>query len=137
MTKTIYNQEWISITTRSVSDNNADDMNVNTIEVRQSSNDDTGYDNVIIEERGIFSENPIILESKVKLCDAEKTHHDKYVIATNAHVENAELYGDIIAILTPEEYANLKKPNPMTPKYVVMEGLSLKVRGLGVLGYYM
>ena len=59
------------------------------------------------------------------------------MIVTNTSVEDAELYGDILAILSPSEYANLQRPKPMTPKYQVWEGLALKSEGLGVVGFYL
>ena len=80
---------------------------------------------------------PNIFEKNIKWADAEKKYHDKYLIVTNVSIKDAELYGDIIAILNSQEYNALKKPKPMTPKYQVWEGLSIKAEGLGVLGYYM
>jgi len=85
----------------------------------------------------IFSESTDILVHKIKWGDAEKKYPDKYLIATNTYVEDGDLYGDIIGILTPEEYCALKRPKPMAPKYYLWEGLELKAKGLGVLGYYV
>jgi len=81
--------------------------------------------------------NPTILEKNILWNDAEEKYSDKYMIVTNAHVEEAELYGDIIAILTPAEYVQLPRPKPMAPKYQVWEGMELKAEGLGVVGFYM
>ena len=84
-----------------------------------------------------YEPNPPILERNILWGDAEEKYPDKYMIVTNTHVENAELYGDILAILTPAEYVKLQRPKPMTPKYQVWEGIALKSEGLGVVGFYM
>ena len=85
-----------------------------------------------------FSEpNPIILEKNILWGDAEEKYRDKFLIVMNAHFENTGLYGDIVAILTPEEYSELDFPEPMAPTYNVWKGLQLKMEGLGALGYYM
>ena len=81
--------------------------------------------------------NPVVLEKNILWGDAEEKYSDKYMIVTNTHVEEAELYGDILAILTPMEYAQLKRPKPMTPKYQVWRGLKLLSEGLGAIGFYM
>jgi hypothetical protein len=76
--------------------------------------------------------NPQILERGVNYNDIEATYNDKYVIAINARHIDSATYGDIIAILTPEEYRNLGKPNKSYPTYTVMQGYKLMLGGLGI-----
>ena len=81
--------------------------------------------------------NPTILERNIRWGDAEKKYRDKFMIVINAHVKETYLHGDIVAILTPEEYSGLDFPESMAPKYDVWKGLKLKMEGLGALGYYL
>ena len=81
--------------------------------------------------------NPPIIERAILWGDAEEKYADKFMIVTNTYVEAAELYGDILAILSPSEYADLDKPKPMCPKYGVWKGIGLKSEGLGAVGFYM
>jgi len=81
--------------------------------------------------------SPTVIERKILCGDAMLKYPDKYMIVTNTCVEDAELYGDILAILTPTEYFQIVKPKPMTPKYQVWEGMELKSEGLGVVGFYL
>ena len=81
--------------------------------------------------------NPPILERNIRWGEAEEKYRDKFMIVINSHVKDTYLYGDIIAILTPEEYIQLDFPEPAMPKYGVWKGLTLKMEGLGALGYYL
>ena len=81
--------------------------------------------------------NPTILEHNIRWGEAEEKYPDKFIIVINPHFENAELHGDIVAILTPDEYRTLDFPEPLAPKYNVWKGLKLKMEGLGAIGYYM
>ena len=81
--------------------------------------------------------NPKIIEHKVNMGEMQKKHHDKYIITINHYLENFESHGDVVAILTPEEYRMLDKPKPMAPKYGVWKGVSLALEGLGAYGFYM
>jgi len=81
--------------------------------------------------------NPPVIERAILWGDAEEKYADKFMIVTNTYVEEAELYGDIIAVLSPKEYAALEKPTPMCPRYGVWEGIGLKAEGLGAVGIYM
>ena len=78
-----------------------------------------------------------ILEKDVIIQEMEMKYHDKYLIITNAYSKDARIRGDVIAILTPEEYRKLEKPKPMLPKYGVGEGFSLQMDGLGAYGFYL
>ncbi|MCL1998835.1 MAG: hypothetical protein FWG65_08715 [Turicibacter sp.] len=78
-----------------------------------------------------------VLERDVIIEDMEQKYHDKYMIVINGHGRDCRLRGDIIAILTPEEYSKLEKPKPMLPKYSVWEGFSLQLDGLGAYGFYL
>ncbi|MCL1883249.1 MAG: hypothetical protein FWF81_05790 [Defluviitaleaceae bacterium] len=81
--------------------------------------------------------NPPVIERAILWGDAAYKYPDKYMIVTNTYLEDAELYGDILAVLSPAEYIHLQKPKPMTPRYQVWEGIDLKAEGLGVVGFYM
>ena len=73
--------------------------------------------------------SPTVYESGVEIDAMEAKYHDKYMIVINGRSENGRILGDIVAILTPDEYHTLKKPKPMLPKYRVWEGNSLKLEG--------
>jgi hypothetical protein len=83
--------------------------------------------------------NPKMHEQNVVLDEMESKYHDKYMIAMNVTAESEQLRGDIAAILSPEEYAELRKSGPkrLAPKYTVLEGVDLKLGGLGVYGIYL
>ena len=81
--------------------------------------------------------NPPVLESNITWGEAEEKYPDKFMIVINMHIDNTELHGDIIAILTPMEYSELDFPEPMAPKYDVWKGLDIKRGGFGIHGLYM
>jgi hypothetical protein len=76
--------------------------------------------------------NPAILERNMDFNEIETIYPDKYVIAINARHIDSITYGDIIAILSPEQYRNLDKPNKSFPTYTVMQGINLILGGLGI-----
>ncbi|MCL1996453.1 MAG: hypothetical protein FWG63_09630 [Defluviitaleaceae bacterium] len=78
-----------------------------------------------------------ILEHNVIIEDMEDKYHDKYMIAINRYGGDTRIRGDVVAILTPDEYFSLEKPKPMPSKYSVWKGLSLQMDGLGAYGYYL
>ena len=57
--------------------------------------------------------DPPILERNIIWGDAEEKYPDKFMIVINARFVDSELHGDIIAMLTPEEYSELDFPEPM------------------------
>jgi hypothetical protein len=61
----------------------------------------------------------------VKHGDAIEKYPDRYMIVTNGHVEDREIHGDILALLTKEEYAALDKPKSLTPKFGFWLGAAL------------
>ncbi|MCL2017133.1 MAG: hypothetical protein FWG68_12895 [Defluviitaleaceae bacterium] len=81
-----------------------------------------------------FDSEHEILEHDVIIDDMMQEYHDKYLIIINGHSENSRIKGDIVAILTPQEYYDL--PRPIPQKYSVGEGLSL-IDGLGVYDLYL
>jgi hypothetical protein len=83
--------------------------------------------------------NPVVYERDVVLDAMEVKYRDKYMIATNINSEGMQLRGDIVAILSSDEYSELRKTGPerLTPKYMVLEGLDMKLGGLGVYGIYL
>jgi hypothetical protein len=80
-----------------------------------------------------------VYESNVCLDDMEEKYTDKYMIASNMQLIDSQLYGNIIAVLTPSEYAEFKKKHPesILPDYCIVVGLSIKAGGLGVYGIYL
>ena len=86
----------------------------------------------------IFSiSNPQILEHNIDWGVAQEKYYDKYMIVINSHLEGTRLHGDIIAILTPEEYLALSKPEPMTPTYEAWIGVALQNERIGASGFRM
>lgn len=80
-----------------------------------------------------------VYESNVCLDDMEEKYTDKYMIASNMQLIDSQLYGNIIAILTPNEYTSFKKQHPesILPDYCIIVGVELKAGGLGVYGIYL
>ena len=84
-----------------------------------------------------LNSNPQILERNMDWAEAQEKYYDKYMIIINAHLEGTRLHGDIIAILTPEEYFALSKPEPMVPKYEAWIGEALQNERIGARGFRM
>jgi len=78
-----------------------------------------------------------ILEHDVIVEDMEDKYHDKYMIVISRPSDDSRFHGDVVAILTPDEYFELKKPKPTPPKYSVWKGLSLQMDGLGAYGLHL
>ncbi|MCL1997971.1 MAG: hypothetical protein FWG65_04305 [Turicibacter sp.] len=78
-----------------------------------------------------------ILERDVIFDEMIQKYHDKYMIVLIRPQKNNRSCGNIVAILTPDEYYNLEWPNPVPNKYVVWKGFSLKLEGMGVYGFYL
>jgi len=78
-----------------------------------------------------------ILEHNVIIEDMEQKYHDKYMIVINGHGEDSRIKGDIVAILTPEEFYALEKPKQWLPKYGLWEGFSIQIKGLGAYAFYL
>jgi hypothetical protein len=81
--------------------------------------------------------NPTILEHNIDWGEAQNKYHDSYMIVINSHLEGSRLHGDIVAILTPEEYFALNKPNPLVPKYEAWIGVALQTERIGARGFRM
>jgi len=81
--------------------------------------------------------NPPIIERAILWGDAQEKYADKFMIVTNTYVEDAELYGDILAIFSPNDYADLEKPKPLCPKYGIWKGIGLLSEGHGRVGFCM
>ena len=84
-----------------------------------------------------FNSNPQILVQNIDWGEAQEKYYDKYMIVINSHLEGTRLHGDIIAILTPEEYFALKKPDPLAPKYEAWIGAALQNERIGARGFRM
>ena len=78
-----------------------------------------------------------ILEHNIDWGEAQEKYYDKYMIVINSHLEGTRLHGDIIAILTPEEYLALSKPDPMAPVYEAWIGVALQNERIGARGFRM
>ncbi len=86
----------------------------------------------------IFSgSNQLTLEKNIEMGEAAEKYFDKYMVVKNAHLENSYLHGDIIAVLSSDEYSKLEKPKEMFPTYEIWEGTAVIGEGLGVVGFYM
>lgn len=84
----------------------------------------------------IFTDsNPQIIEENIELGEAMELYPDRFMIATNFRPESADIRGDIIAVLSPDEYLSLEKPDPMAPKYNVWVGTLLKSERIGRYGF--
>lgn len=69
-------------------------------------------------------DNPVI-EAHVKWDEAVEKYSDSVVVTVNGHPENKEVLVDIVAILTPQEYALLEKPKDMSARFAVLLGKNL------------
>ena len=76
--------------------------------------------------------SPQILEHNIDWGEAQEKYPHSYMIVINRHLIGTKLHGDIIGILTPEEYDFLEKPVPFLPKYCIWEGVAVMGKGLGV-----
>jgi hypothetical protein len=86
----------------------------------------------------IFTDpNPEIIEENIELGDAMELYPDRFMIATNFRTGSPGIRGDIIAVLSPDEYLSLEKPNPMAPKFNVWVGTLLKRERVGLYGFVM
>ena len=74
-----------------------------------------------------FENDYSVIENNVMFEDMQIKYADKYMIIKNGHVENKRIHGDIIAILTPEEYEVLEVPKSIAPKFAVWEGYSIMI----------
>jgi hypothetical protein len=80
---------------------------------------------------------PQVIEQNVDWGYAQEKYRENYMIVINSHLENARIHGDIIAILTPEEYISLEKPEPLTPKYSLWIGMAIQNERHGARGFRM
>jgi len=71
-----------------------------------------------------------IIEKNIIYEVAQKKYHNKIMIVINGHVENRRIRGDIIAILTPEEFDELDKPDDIAPRFSIWEGDSIRIERL-------
>jgi len=85
-----------------------------------------------------FEDNYTILEANVAFDDAQERYPDSYMVTINGHVKDKRIHGDIIAILSQDEYNTLVIPQSIAPKFSVLEGLNV-VRGKvgNSLGVYL
>ncbi|MCL1999237.1 MAG: hypothetical protein FWG65_10770 [Turicibacter sp.] len=79
-----------------------------------------------------FDDNYTILEHDVMEYEMQQKYPNKYMIVTNCYRKDYHDYGDIIAILTSQEYylLGLELSEPMMPKYHVWKGLALVVNNM-------
>jgi hypothetical protein len=55
---------------------------------------------------------------------------DSYIVVRNGHMKDGETYGDVVAILTQEEYNPSDIPRNFVPRFTVWEGNSI-AKGVG------
>jgi hypothetical protein len=79
-----------------------------------------------------------ILDAEIAFDEAQEKYPDNYMIVMNGHVLNKRLHGDIVAILTKDEYDALAMPKSIAPRFGVLEGVSI-LRGKvdNSLGIYL
>ena len=68
-----------------------------------------------------------IVERNVRLGDMVEKYPNNYIVVINGHVENEEIHGDVVAILSKEEYDSLDKPTNLTPKFTIWKGTALRL----------
>jgi hypothetical protein len=57
------------------------------------------------------------IEKNITHGEAIEKYPDSYMIVMNGHLEDREVHGDIVALLTRDEYVALEKPNNIVPKF--------------------
>ena len=67
-----------------------------------------------------------ILEKDVAKSDIISKYKDNYLIVKNAHNVNGRIYGDVLAILTREEFEELDLGECEAPKFYIWEGIIIR-----------
>jgi len=79
-----------------------------------------------------------IIEQGVIYEDMQEKYPNKLMIVINTHVSNMRLCGDIIALLTEEEFSKVKMPESIAPKFGIWRGDILEEeRASNNYGIYM
>ena len=78
-----------------------------------------------------------ILDGSIMYEVAQSKYPNKIMIVQNVHVKDKRIYGDIIAIMSVDEYEILRKPKKISLRFGIWEGDDLMVmkveRSYGVL----
>ena len=80
-----------------------------------------------------------IREYDVVLDEMETKYRDKYMVFINVASKDMQLRGDLVAVLSPDEYAELRKHGALKipQNYTVLKGVDLLIGGLGAYGLYL
>jgi hypothetical protein len=57
------------------------------------------------------------IEKNISHGEAIEKYPDSYMVVMNGHLEDKKVHGDIVALLTWDEYIALEKPNNIVPKF--------------------
>jgi len=66
-----------------------------------------------------------ILEKNVYLDNMRRKYPDNYMIVTNGHADSGYRQGNIIAILTEDEYRQLTLPENLAPRFSILRGVNI------------
>ena len=75
-----------------------------------------------------FDKKPYeIIEKDAIIHDIRRVYPDKVMIVLNSHVKNKQRCGDIVAILTTEEYAQLRRnlPENYSSVFSTIKGINI------------
>ena len=71
-----------------------------------------------------------IIEKNAKHGDMIVKYPDNYMIIMNGHIEDEEIHGDVVQVLTAKEYNTLEKPKNIAPKFGVWVGKTLELESM-------
>jgi hypothetical protein len=66
-----------------------------------------------------------VIERNIRHGEVIEKYPDCYMIVMNGHVENEAIHGDIVAVLTKDEYVALIKPRNLAPRFGIWKGSAL------------
>ena len=81
-----------------------------------------------------------IIEKNILIDDLREKYPDNIMITINGHIEEERRHGDVIAILTEEEYTKLRKNFPVnySSKFATIKGINILRDGReGWLGVFL
>ena len=82
-------------------------------------------------------EYPVLI-TNISETEAINQYSENYLIVKNSYNNRGEIYGDIIAILTREEFADLDLKDCKAPKFYIWEGRIIEDEGRTAgLGAYL
>jgi len=79
-----------------------------------------------------------VIEQGVIYEEMQRKYPNKLMVVINAHVNNMRLCGDIIALLSEEEFSKVKVPKNIAPKFGIWRGDILEEeRAANLYGVYL